>query len=66
MSDIKNNIEKLFFDSDVTNYKIYKATGIRESSLSDIKNKKTKIGNIKLDNAIKLNDFYLKEVSKKY
>lgn len=60
MSEIKNNIEKLIFESDLSNYKISQETGIAQSTLSDIKKGKAKIGNIKLDLAEKLNEFYLK------
>jgi len=65
MSDnIKDNIQKLL-DSDISNYRIYKDTGIAQSTLSDLKNGKTSIDSMRLDNALKLNDYYLKKVHKK-
>lgn len=56
---IKDNIQHLL-ESDISNYKIHKDTGIAQSTLSDLKKGKSKIGNMKLDHAIKLNEFYLK------
>jgi len=57
--DIKENIEKLM-QSEISNYRIYKETGVAQSTLSDLKSGKSKLGNIKLDVALKLNEFYLK------
>lgn len=63
-NDIKKNIQKLL-ESDITNYRIYKDTGIAQSTLSDLKNGKTSIDSMCLDNALKLNEYYLKKVCKK-
>ena len=57
--DIKDNIEKLM-QSEISNYRIHKETGVAQSTLSDLKSGKSKLGNIKLDVALKLNEFYLK------
>jgi len=57
--DIKENIEKLM-QSEISNYRIHKETGVAQSTLSDLKSGKSKLGNIKLDVALKLNEFYLK------
>ena len=62
-NDIKKNIQKLL-DSGITNYRIYKDTGIAQSTLSDLKNGKTTIDSMRLDNALKLNKYYLKKVYK--
>lgn len=60
---IKNNIETLL-KSEISNYKISKATGIAQTTLGDYTNGKSKIGNMKLDHAVKLNEFYLKNFNK--
>jgi len=57
--DIKENIENLL-QSEISNYRIHKETGVAQSTLSDLKSGKSKLGNVKLDVALKLNDFYLK------
>ena len=57
--DIKENIEKLM-QSEISNYRIHKETGVAQSTLSDLKSGKSKLGNIKLDVALKSNEFYLK------
>lgn len=62
--DIKSNIEKLL-NSGVTNYRIYKDTGISQSTLSDIKNGVSELDNMKLGVALKLNEYYLKEMCKR-
>mgnify|MGYP001363689944 CR=1 FL=1 len=54
---IKKNIEKLL-NSDLSNYRISKRTGIDQATLSRFKNGKTKIGDMKLDNALKLNKLW--------
>lgn len=54
---IKKNIEKLL-NSDLSNYRISKRTGIDQATLSRFKNGKTKIGDMKLDNALKLNNLW--------
>lgn len=64
MDNIKDNIQKLL-DSDITNYRIYKDTGIAQSTLSDLKNGKTTIDSMRLDNALKLNEYYLKKIKNK-
>lgn len=63
-NNIKENIQKLL-DSDITNYRIYKDTGIAQSTLSDLKNGKTTIDSMRLDNALKLNEYFLKNFNKK-
>lgn len=60
LTDIKSNIKKLLNDEGISNYRIYKDTGITQSTLSDLKNGKSRIGNLKLDHALKLNDYFLK------
>lgn len=62
--EIKDNIRRLF-TSGVSNYAIHKATGISQSSLSEVKKGIAKLGNITLDNAIKLNNYYLNYVKEK-
>jgi len=57
--DIKENIENLL-QSEISNYRIHKETGVAQSTLSDLKSGKSKLGNVKLDVALELNDFYLK------
>lgn len=64
MEKIKENIKNLL-DSDITNYRIYKDTGVAQSTLSDLKNGKSKIEDMRLSVALKLNDYYLKKVYKK-
>lgn len=54
---IKQNIEKLL-NSDLTSYRIHKLTGIDQSTLSRLKNGKTKIGDMKLDTALALNKLW--------
>jgi len=62
MSDIKENIRSLL-NSGISNYRIHKETGIAQSTLSDLKNGKTTVDSMRLDNALKLNDYYLKNKS---
>ena len=62
--DIKNNIKKLLKSKEVSNYRISKDTGIAPMTLSDYATGKTKIGSMRLDHAIKLNDYYLKNFNK--
>jgi len=59
-NDIKRNIEKLLFESDVSMYEVSKETGIAQTSLSRYTRKETDINNMRLGHAIKLNDYYLK------
>ena len=54
---IKNNIKKLLESKEVSNYRISKDTGIASMTLSDYATGKTKIGSMRLDHAIKLNDY---------
>lgn len=56
---MKNNIAQLL-NSDISKYRISKDTGIAQSTLSDFATGKSKIGNMKLDHAITLNDYYNK------
>lgn len=56
--DIKQNVEKLLQGDLVSNYKISKDTGIAQTTLSDYSSGKSKIGNMKLDHAIKLNQYW--------
>jgi hypothetical protein len=60
MIDIKNAIEELLSDPNITNYQIEKATGIRQTVLGKYTRGESKIGNMSLDNAIKLYNYYLK------
>lgn len=60
MTDIKEKIRKLLESEEISNYAIYKETGIAQSTLSDIKKGKTKIGNMKLDHALNLYEYYKK------
>lgn len=63
MTNIKDNIKKLL-DSGITNYRIHKDTGIAQSTLSDLKNGKSRIEDMRLEVALKLNDYFLKKVNK--
>lgn len=65
MMDIKENIQKLFENKEISNYKISKETGIAQTTLSDYTTGKSKIGNMKLDHALKLNEYYLKNLNEK-
>ncbi len=56
--DIKRNIEKLLFESGLTNYQISKATGIAQTTLSRFTRKESDIENMSLKNALKLNKYY--------
>lgn len=60
---MKENIEKLLFESGITMYAIHRSTGIAQTTLSRFKRRESDIGNMSLDNAIKLNKFY-QEVTK--
>lgn len=63
---MKENIERLLNNESISNYRISKDTGIAQSTLNDYTKKegKSKIGNMKLDHAITLNNYYLKETMK--
>lgn len=58
LTDIKENVRKLLFESGFTNYKISKETGIAQTTLGRFTRKESELGNMSLDNAIKLNDYY--------
>jgi DNA-binding Xre family transcriptional regulator len=57
---IKRNIKVLLDHQGISNYRIHKETGIAKMTLSDLANGKSEIGNMKLDHALKLNEFYKK------
>lgn len=57
-------VKYLLFDSGVSNYRISKATGIAQSTLSDYVNHKTKIERMPVETAIKLHNYYVEEVEK--
>ncbi len=57
---MKENIKELLANKDITNYRISQETGIPQTTLSDYANGKIEIGNMKLDYALKLNDYYNK------
>lgn len=56
---MRKNIEKLLA-SNVTNYQIYKDTGISQSTLSNLKTGVTTLDSMKLINAEILSDYYIK------
>lgn len=58
--EIKNAIEYLLLNSQITNYQISKDTGIRQTTLSKYATGESNVGNMSLDNAIKLYNYYLK------
>ncbi|MEK3909624.1 hypothetical protein [Oceanobacillus sp. FSL W7-1309] len=58
MSDIKDNIYKLLFESGLTNYQISKKTGIAQTTLSRFTRKESDIENMSLKNALKLNELW--------
>ncbi|HLQ96710.1 MAG TPA: hypothetical protein VK108_10045 [Pseudogracilibacillus sp.] len=55
---IKDNILYLLESEEISNYQISKATGIAQTTLSRFARKESDIGNMSLDNALKLNDYY--------
>ena len=55
---MKKAIEYLLLKSDVTNYQISKATGIGQNVLSNYAIGKSSIGNMSLNNALKIHEFY--------
>lgn len=55
---MKQSIEYLLFNSGITNYRIFKETGIAQSNLSDYTTGKTDIGRMPLDSAIKLHNYF--------
>ena len=58
---MKRNIKKLLTDGNISRYKISKDTGISQATLSDYATGKSKIGNMKLDHALKLNEYFLNQ-----
>ncbi|MFD2628772.1 helix-turn-helix domain-containing protein [Oceanobacillus kapialis] len=54
---MKEEIRKLL-ESNITGYKIFKETGIQESTISRLRSGKKEIGSIALDTALKLHAFY--------
>ncbi len=67
VTDIKDNINKLLFESGLTNYQISKRTGIAQTTLSRFTRKESDIENMSLKNALKLNDLWktISETEKK-
>jgi len=59
VASIKDNIRSLL-NSNISNYRINKDTGVAQSTLSDLKNGKSKLEDVKLEVALKLNDYYTK------
>lgn len=57
MKESKEAVEWLLKESGVTTYKISKETGIGLSALYRYTQGKAEVGNMTLDNAIKLHDF---------
>lgn len=55
---MKENIKKLLGLKIPSNYKISQVTGIAQTTLSDYATGKSNLGNMKLDHAIKLNNYY--------
>ena len=52
------NVEMLLKSEEVSNYKIFKDTGIAQSTLSDYSSGKSKIGNMKFEHAIILSNYW--------
>lgn len=66
---MKTAIEYLLFNSGISNYQISKATGISQVVLGKYTNHVSDIGNMSLDTAIKLNNYFkemLKMSEKRY
>lgn len=62
---MKKEIEYLLFESGISNYRISKETGISQPALNKYTNDangSSKIGNMSLDNAIKIYNYYLEEM----
>lgn len=57
--DIKKNVINLL-ESDKTNYRIAKDTGVANMTLTDLRSGKSELNNMKLGNAIKLSEYYIK------
>lgn len=60
MKKIKQAIETLLKDQNISNYQISKATGISQVSLNKFAKGDSDIDNMPLGNALKLYDYYLK------
>lgn len=60
---MKENIKKLLENEEISNYKISKDTGIAQSTISNYSTGKSDIGNMKLDHAEILNNYYLREMA---
>ncbi|GAQ19555.1 DNA-binding protein [Oceanobacillus picturae] len=54
---MKEEIRKLL-ESNITGYKIFKETGIQESTISRLRSGKKELGSLALDTALKLHAFY--------
>ncbi|CDO03087.1 hypothetical protein BN988_01587 [Oceanobacillus picturae] len=54
---MKEEIRKLL-DSNITGYRIFKETGIQESTISRLRSEKKELGSLSLDTALKLHAFY--------
>jgi hypothetical protein len=61
---MKTAIEYLLFRSDVSNYQLSKVTGIGQNVLGNYTTGKSDVGNMSLDNAIKLHDQFKGMVKK--
>lgn len=55
---LKENIKELLENEEVSNYQISKSTGIAQTTLSRFARNESDIGNMSLDNALKLNAYY--------
>lgn len=62
---MKDNIKELLTSDKVSNYRISKDTGIAQATLSDYASGKSDIGNMKLDHALNLNEYYLENFKEK-
>lgn len=58
--NIKKNIEELLFNSGISGNKIANESGVPQSTVSRFLTGESKLGNMKLDHAITLNDYYIK------
>lgn len=57
-------VKELLANKEISNYRISQETGIAQSTLSDYVKGKTNINRMPVENAIKLHNFYLKEMEK--
>ncbi|NTK27658.1 hypothetical protein HQ648_10005 [Enterococcus faecium] len=53
----KEKIEKLLFDTDITTYEISKQSSVAETTVSDLRKKKSSIEKMRFDNASKLTKY---------